>query len=149
MMAFASTYLAIWAVFSAVVLGLLSALQIIPGSIPLALALTIAAAWQLTALKRRWLRNCHRSIPFPPSGWPANKAALEFGLVNGIACVGSCSALMLVMAVVPGAHLWWSIALTGVVTFERILERPLRATRRHALGLAAAAVIAGVIAAIT
>lgn len=146
---FASAYLAQWAIFGAVILGLLSALRVERGWNTLGIALAIAAAWQLTPLKKRCLRDCHRSIPLPPTGWRADKAALEFGLVNGLACVGSCSGLMLVMAVAPSAHLWWSIALTGVVTCERMLERPYRATRRHAIGLAVAAGVASIVAAIT
>jgi len=55
---------------------------------------------------------------------------------------------MLIMALVPSGHLWWSIALSGVVTAERVLERPLRATRRHAVAFATAAAIAGGVGAI-
>jgi len=146
---FALAYLAQWALFGAVIFGLFSALRVVPGWSALAIVLVIAAAWQLTPVKKRCLRDCHRSIPLPPTGWRADRAALEFGLVNGLACVGSCSALMLVMVAAPSAHLWWSIVLTGVVTCERMLERPNRATRRHAFGLAVAAGIASIVATIT
>jgi predicted metal-binding membrane protein len=146
---FASAYLAQWVLFGAAMLGLLSALRIAPGWNTLAIVLAIAAAWQLTPLKKRCLRDCHRSIPLPPTGWRADRAALKFGLLNGLACVGSCWGLMLVMTVVPSGHLWWSIALTAVVTTERMLERPYRATRRHAFGLALAASIASIVSEIT
>ena len=42
---------------------------------------------------------------------PSRRAAVRFGVVNGLACAGSCWALMLAMAVAPGGHLWWAAAL--------------------------------------
>jgi len=64
---------------------------------------------------------------------------LRFGLRNGSACVGSCWALMLVMAVAGTGQLLWSVALTGVVSAEKLMLKPRRATRGCAVLLGAAA----------
>lgn len=137
-------YLAIWTLFGIAVLA--AAAQLPAGARWAATALTLAAAaaWQLTPLKRRWLRDCHRSVPLPPRGWRAEAGAVRFGLRSGLACLGSCWCLMLVMAVAPGAHLLWTAALAVIVSAERMLARPRRATRLAALGLGVAA-IAGLI----
>ncbi len=139
---FATTYLAVWMAFGVVVLaadGLLG----MHGSAALAVVLTAAAMWQLSPLKRRWLRDCHRSVPLPPSGLAADRGALRFGLRNGRACLGSCWCLMCVMTVAPGApgaHIFWAVALAGFSTTERLLQRPGRATRLGAAALIVAAV---------
>ena len=65
---FAAAYLAVWAIFGAVALTVVAALPGGPGTVALAIVLALAAAWQLTPLKRRWLRDCHRSVPLPPQG---------------------------------------------------------------------------------
>ncbi len=136
---FATTYLAVWIVFGVVVLAA-DGLSGMHGSAALAIALAAAAIWQLSPLKRRWLRDCHRSVPLPPSGWVADRGALRFGLRNGRACLGSCWCLMCVMTVAPGAHIAWAIALAGFSTTERLLQRPGRATRWGAATLIVAAV---------
>jgi len=137
---FSASYLAVWAALGLVVVAATAALPIVPEWPALAVSLAVAAAWQVTPWKSRRLRDCHRSIPLPPSGWRAEGAALEFGLRQGVACVGSCWCLMLVMLVIPGANLPWTVALTCLVTAERWAERPRRTTRLAAVGLAIAAI---------
>jgi predicted metal-binding membrane protein len=137
---FSAAYLFIWTAFGIAALAATALLPAITGWTATGLALAAAAAWQLTPLKRRWLRGCHHSVPLPPRGWRAETGSVRFGLRNGCSCLGSCWCLMLVMAVVPNAHLVWSAALTLVVTTERLLERPRRATRLAALALAVAAI---------
>jgi predicted metal-binding membrane protein len=136
---FSAAYLAIWGLFGFAALATTARLPVVAGWTATALALAAAAAWQLTPVKRRWLRDCHRSVPLPPQGWRAEAGAVWFGLRNGCACLGSCWCLMLVMMVVPGAHLLWTAALTGIVTTERMLARPRRVTRLAALALGVAA----------
>jgi predicted metal-binding membrane protein len=141
---YAAGYLAPWWVFGLILLALLR----LPGWTPswgaAAVTLAIAALWQLTPWKRRCLRECHRSIPLPPSGWRADYASIRFGLRNGVWCVGSCWTLMTVMVAVAGAHLWWTLALTVVVTAERVIPRPRRATRATAVGLSITAAASAV-----
>jgi predicted metal-binding membrane protein len=148
MIEFVSSYLLVWTVFGVVIRGLLFEFGVTPSFTSLSVALAIAAVWELTPTKQRRLRDCHRSIPLPPRGWAADRAAFRFGLINGQACVGSCAPLMLIMVVAPAAHLFWSMALSIVVTSERMLERPALSTRRIATGLATAALITVVMATI-
>lgn len=138
---FSAAYLAVWAIFGAVALTVDAALPGGLGTVALAIVLALAAAWQLTPLKRRWLRGCHRSVPLPPQGWKAELDALRFGLRNGLSCLGSCWCLMLVMAVAPAYHLLWMLALTVVVTAEKLMERPRYVTRMAAAALAITAVV--------
>jgi predicted metal-binding membrane protein len=137
---FSAAYLAVWAVFGIVVLGATAAIGSPPGPEALAASLIAAAAWELTPYKQTRLRECHRGIPLPPSGWRAERAALTFGVRNGAACLGSCWCLMLVMVACPGNHIVWTVALTALVTMERIIERPRSITRWAAVGLGVAAI---------
>jgi predicted metal-binding membrane protein len=121
-------YLAVWAGYGAVVLLLPAA--------PVGAALLVAAGWQLTPYKRRWLLECHRARPLPPTGLAADRAAAGFGLRVGGACAGSCWALMLVMVAAPMTAPG-TAALAGLVLTERITRHPVRTTRLAALGLAA------------
>lgn len=137
---YAAAYLAVWAVFGAAVLGVMAVVPArLTGYPTLAVTLGGAAAWQLGILKRRSLRACHRSVPLPARGWPAERGALRFGWRNGLACVGSCWCLMLAMVAAPAGQLLWTAGLAVLVTAERWVERPRRVTRGAAplLGLAA------------
>jgi len=133
---FLGAYLAVWAVFGAGVLGVRGALvgRLPTGSFVVALA--VAIAWQLTAFKRQALGACHRSSPLPPRGWRASAGVMRFALGNGCACVGSCWALMLVMALADGPQMLWLIGCTAVVYVEKRSNRPLFVTRRVAWLLA-------------
>ncbi|HEX8095191.1 DUF2182 domain-containing protein [Jatrophihabitans sp.] len=137
---FGLAYLAVWTAFAIVVLAGSSLASGVGEPALFCAVLGIAAAWQLTPYKRHWLRRCHRSVPLPPRGWRAEKAALTFGLRNGGACLGSCWCLMLVMVVAPSGQLLWSVVLCAVSTLERLLERPGRVTRLAAVALGVAAV---------
>jgi len=139
---FSAAYLAVWAAFGVLALAAAARVPAAASMATLAVVLMAAAAWQLTPVKRRWLRACHRSVPLPPSGWRAEWGALRFGLRNGLACLGSCWCLMLVMAVAPGGQLLWTTGLTVTITSEKLLARQGRATRFAAAALAFAAVAA-------
>jgi predicted metal-binding membrane protein len=140
---FAAAYLAVWLAFGALALIVAALVPAAPGSAAFAIVLAGAAAWQLSPLKRRWLRDCHRSVP-PPRGWVAERAALQFGLRNGAACLGSCWCLMVVIVVASG--LLWTVLVAGFVTAEKLLQQPRRATRFGAAVLAVAAARAAVAA---
>ena len=104
-----------------------------------ALALTVAAGWQLTEAKRRALVRCHRASPLPPRGRAATIGIARFAARNGAACVTSCWAMMLVMAVATTGELAWMVALTGIVSAEKLTKKPRRATRYGAVVLGVAA----------
>lgn len=143
---FSCAYLAGWTALGGIVLVATTFMPGMQSTAALALALAAAAGWQLSPLKRRWLRDCHRSVPLPPHGWRAERGALRFGLRNGLSCLGSCWCLMLVMTVAPAGHLLWTAVLTCFITIEKMQERPRRATRLGAVGLGIAALATLVVA---
>ena len=144
---FSTGYLAVWAAVGAAAIAAAEA-KPLPRDVGLSVVLTGAAAWELSAAKRRVSRACHRPLPLPLYGWPAERGALVFGLRQGVACVGTCWGLMLTMVVVPGAHLLWMTALTCLIAMQRIARRPRRASTITASGLGAAAVATVVLAAL-
>jgi predicted metal-binding membrane protein len=144
---FAAGYLIVWMIYGAAALTTATVIPGLPGAIALAGALAVAATWQLSPLKRRWLRDCHRSVPLPARGWRAEAGAVRFGLLNGTACLGSCWPFMLVMVAAPSHQLIWTAALTLATTTERLQQRPRRTTRLLAAALAAAAAAAGAVTA--
>jgi predicted metal-binding membrane protein len=143
---FIAIYVAIWAVFSALVLGMAVPLTPLSPSLALPIGLAIAALWQLTPLKRRALRACHKPAPLPPSGWRATAGVTRFGLGNGAACLVSCWAMMLTMAAVGSARLVWMAALAALISAEKLSLKPARASRRVAALLGTAAIAAAAVA---
>jgi predicted metal-binding membrane protein len=133
---FVTVYLATWVGYGAVVLTVLAVQR--PTAEILVAALAVAVGWQLTGLKSRALRECHRSIPLPIHGWRATAGVARFAMHNGFACLGSCWAIMLVMTVSRSAQPAWMLGLTAVVYAEKASNRPRRAIRRTAalLGVA-------------
>lgn len=146
MVEFAAIYVAIWVLFGAVVLTVFALWTPARPHVVLALALLVAAAWQLTLTKRRAIVRCHRSSPLPPRGWRATLGVARFALRNGGACIVSCWALMVVAAVATSGQLLWMVALTCIVSAEKLTQRPRRATRYSAAVLGAAAVATGLLA---
>jgi predicted metal-binding membrane protein len=132
---FSVASLAVWVAFGLLVLAATAVVRGIPGPGALARVLAVAAAWQLTPVKRRCLSGCHLGASLPPRGWRAEKGALRFGLRNGLYCLGTCWCLMLVMVAAPGGQLLWTAGLTGVITAERVVSRPRSTTRAVAVML--------------
>lgn len=131
-------YLAVWAAVGVVVLLATDGHRLTPAA-----ALALAATWQTTPWQASFLRDCHRTVPLPPTGWRAAAGALRFGVRNGRACAGACWALMLTMAVTPGdAALPWTVVLAGAVAAGKLLPRPRWTSRLLAAGLALAAATA-------
>jgi predicted metal-binding membrane protein len=137
-----AAYLLVWAAVGAVTLAVLSVA--VP---PLALVLAVAAAWQLTPWHRACAVACHRATPLPPTGRAAVRGTTRYGLRLGLACAGSCWALMAVMAVATTGHLAWTLALGGAVVAQRVLVRPRRTARLVGAGLGVAALVGGLVAA--
>jgi predicted metal-binding membrane protein len=137
MVEFLLVFLAVWVLFGVIVLGALARWPAAGSGLALAVALGLAAAWQLTPFKARALRACHQSEPLPPYGWRASAGVARFGLRNGTACLASCWALMLTMAAAGTARLAWMAALTAIVIVEKLSLKPRRTARRVALALAA------------
>lgn len=144
MVTFLLVYLAIWVAVGAVILVFAPLWSPVHRTTVLAAVLAVAAAWQLTPAKRRALRDCHRSSPLAPTGVRATRDVIRFGLRNGFACVRSCWPLMLVMAVASSAMIFWMVVISGIVTTEKLAQKPRQASRCAAALLALAAFVAGV-----
>jgi predicted metal-binding membrane protein len=101
----------------------------------------LAAAWQVTPLKRRALRSCHRTVPLAPDGWRADLACVGYGGRIGRSCLASCWAPML--ACLLAGHAVWAMAAVGAIGFaERARPRPN--PWAHALVFLALALVAGI-----
>lgn len=62
-------------------------------------ALIVAGVWELTPMKVRAMRRCHRTLPIRYSGRAADRSALQLGVMNGQACVFSCGPAMVALVV--------------------------------------------------
>ena len=68
-----AVYTVIWVAFGAVLIAVSPLWSGVDGRLVLAVALALAAGWQLTVHKRRALRDCHRPSPLPPRGRRATR----------------------------------------------------------------------------
>jgi predicted metal-binding membrane protein len=143
---FLAAYLGVWLLYGALALALVALIGGRSQPAALIAALGLAAIWQLTRSKRRALGAAERGTPLAPRGWSATAGAISFGVRNGLACVGSCWAIMLVMALIPGERLLWTVALTALICTERLARQPLRTSRGGAALLGAAALLTLVVA---
>jgi predicted metal-binding membrane protein len=139
MASFVAVYLLIWVGFGALLIAAFSAAPSVDGAVALAIALLIAAMWQLTPHKRRAVRDCHRSYPLAPRGWPATTSVVSFALRNGTACLRSCWAMMLAMALAPSGMVIWMAAIAGLVVVDRSTRTPRRTARTVSALLASGA----------
>lgn len=144
---FVVSYLAVWMLFGVVAVSLARWVSGPGGGDtgwPLTATMALAAAWELTYAKRRWLRACHRTIPLPPDGLKADAACARFGQRYGWACIGAGWALMLPMAVAGHTSLLLMVVLTIIVAAEEVLVKGTRLVGWAALVLLLAAAVAAV-----
>jgi predicted metal-binding membrane protein len=140
---FLAGYLAVWGVFGTAALG---AWAVVSAGTPSASAALVtgllllgAAAWGLSAAKRRSLKRCHRFVPLPPRGRAADEASLRFGLYHGRHCLAVCWPLML--SVVPGHTLVSMLGVTALVTWERLARLPRLRVGAFVLAVAGALLV--------
>ncbi len=136
MAAFAVSYVAIWVAFGAVIVVAAPIWSGLDRGVVAAAALALAVVWQLTPFKLRALRDCHRASPLPPTGRRATAGVMRFAARNGSACVRSCWAMMLAMAVATTATTFWMVVVTGLVLIEKLAPKPRQAARAGAVALA-------------
>ena len=139
-----AAYVAVWVGFGIVALTaelLATATLGISRGTLLAAVLALAAAWQITPVKRRALYACTRTVPLAPVGRKAVSSCMRFALLQGRRSVVSCWALMLVMVVVGHASLPWMIGLTAFVAFEELTLVGRESLAPAAVGLLLAAVL--------
>ncbi len=141
---FAGGYLAVWALFGWVALGLdvavhhtvhtLSWLAARPWLVSAA-TLGLAGAFQFSELKDRCLTNCRHPAAYLLRHYRRGPgAALLLGWGHGLYCVGCCWALMLVMFAAGVSDLVWMAALGALMAYEKI--------GRHGTTIATAAGVA-------
>jgi predicted metal-binding membrane protein len=115
-----------WAVVGAVVPFLLvgiRSMEMWQSRSAIVAALILAAIWQLSALKRRALLQCHRTTSLSPIGLAADAACLRFGFMQGRACVASCWALMLI-PMLASHSIIMMLCVQATLIGERYERRP-------------------------
>ena len=142
---FLAGYVAVWLVAGIFLLSALALLNQIaaPGSSrPVMLVAVIAIVWQFSPAKQRCLNRCHAHPELAAFGSAADIAALRFGAVHGVWCVGSCWALMPLPMLISRMP----IAAMGVLTlllFAERLDSPMPPRWRwHGVGKAARIAVA-------
>jgi predicted metal-binding membrane protein len=118
---FLLAYLLVWSAFGLVVLPLLDRLrpQVAHWQL-VTVSATVAVLWQVLPPQVRFLRACHLTVPLPPRGRRALGGCLHFGVRHGLACVGVCGPLMLVMAVLLHADPVWMVLLSAIVVTVKL-----------------------------
>ena len=121
---FLAAFVGVWVAAGAVVVAATgAALTGLGPAVTVVAAFVLAAVWQVTPAKQRWLRRCQRTVPLAPHGWRADRDCARFGAMSGWSCVMSCWALM--AATVAAAHsVVVMAALFGVQVSERVQRRP-------------------------
>ena len=105
--------------------------QVIAGSV-----LIMAGAFQFSSLKDRCLRVCRMPGLYLLQHYRRGVgAALGIGVRHGLFCMGCCWALMLVGFAAGVANLWWMVALTAVMVFEKTGPGGDRAVKPIGIGL--------------
>ena len=90
--------------------------------------LAVAGIFQFTPLKDRCLRACRLPGMFLMHHYRRGpRAAFTLGYRHGLFCAGCCWALMLVAFAAGFASLWWMMALTALMTYEKTAPQGLRA----------------------
>ncbi|GAA4401817.1 hypothetical protein GCM10023168_11790 [Fodinibacter luteus] len=118
-------FTATWVGGGLVLLVASTALSIRAGRADLAfaVAVVVAAVWQVSPAKQRCLNRHHTRPPLAAFGWAAGADAIRLGGRHAAWCFGSCWALMLVALLAPG----WHVAVMVVVTawmWAELLDRP-------------------------
>ncbi|MDQ3722654.1 MAG: DUF2182 domain-containing protein [Actinomycetota bacterium] len=138
---FLGSYLVVWAGFGAVALTVF-AVGGVDTALVLPAVLLLAAAWELTPWKWRYVRACRLVAPLPPRGRKADVACCATGLRYGRSCVVACWPVMLAMAAAGHENVGLMVLLTIVVTAEKLAARPSRLATPAAALLSLSAVIA-------
>jgi predicted metal-binding membrane protein len=134
---FASGYLVMWIVFSALATGLqwgleqmalLSPMMTVRAPLLGGLLLIVSGLYQLTPLKHVCLENCRSPVRFLTSHWRDGAGgAFVMGLDHGLFCLGCCWVLMALLFVGGVMNLLWIAAMAGFVLIEKLLPYGRRA----------------------
>ena len=107
---------------------------------------TGAGLYQFSRLKHACLTVCQRPFPFFFANWTAEPAGVvRLGVRQGLACLGCCWALMLVMFAAGAMNIVWMALLGIVMTIEKMSKT---ARFSQAVGILLVAVGLGVVSVI-
>jgi predicted metal-binding membrane protein len=122
MILFVVGYAAVWMIAGTALQLMAFAAQAAASDTRLCFALSASAAmlWQVSPAKQWFLNRCHRRPQLAAFGLPADRAALEFGLAHGAACVGACWALMLLPLFAGQGHVFTMLAVGLFALAERL-----------------------------
>ena len=107
---------------------------------PITMASILAAAgtYQLSPLKQACMVKCRSPMPFLMARWSEKTIAVfKMGVEHGLACLGCCWALMLVMFAAGLMNLIWMGILTLLMLLEKTIPNPKWLTRISGLALLA------------
>ena len=145
---FASTYLAMWGLFSlfAAILQWWIETRVEP-----VMSAGVSSGWragglllatgvyQLTPLKDACLRHCRSPLQFVIGRWrPGLRGALAMGVEHGAYCIGCCWLLMGLLFVGGVMNLWWVIGIAAYVLLEKVVPAGPRLGRALGAALVAA-----------
>jgi predicted metal-binding membrane protein len=140
--AFVTGYLATWTAAGAVafVMGVIAG-RVTPGlhwddagRLLTGTTLLLAAAYELTPLKRACLAKCRSPLGLLLGSWRDGWAgALRMGMRNGAWCVGCCWALMASLFALGVMSPVWMAVVAVLITVEKIL--PWRRTATYGVAL--------------
>jgi len=135
---FLTGYLAVWTAFGLVAYALFRSFTSLDtgwlawseaGPYVAGGAIVAAGVYELTPLKRLFLRRCRSPHP--------DGSAIRSGLANGLHCVGSSGGLMVVLFALGVMSVVWMVVVAGVIFAEKVLPQGLRLTRVIAIALLA------------
>jgi predicted metal-binding membrane protein len=92
-------------------------------------AIGLAAAYQLTPLKRVCLRHCRSPLALVLGHWREGRlGAVRMGVEHGGWCVGCCWGLMLALFAVGVMSIAWMVIVSAAIFVEKVLPRGERLT---------------------
>ena len=100
--------------------ALATPLFLVPWTPPWQLAVAVAAAYQLTPVKRRCLAVCRAPFARIVHGWRDGcLGAFRMGAESGVWCAGCCVGAMVVLLAVGMASMWWMAAVGAAIFVEK------------------------------
>jgi predicted metal-binding membrane protein len=109
----ATGYVVVWTALAA-------PLFFVPWRPPWELALAVAAAYQLTPVKRRCLAVCRAPLARVVHGWrDGHVGALRMGAESGVWCAGCCVGAMVVLLAAGMMSMWWMAAVGAAIFVEK------------------------------
>ena len=137
--AFTLGYLAAWLTLGVLVSLLLATLPPL-GTVPVAIGIALAGAWELTPVKRVALRRCHRTSPVRFDGLAADRSAASFGWKHGRTCVLIGGPAMIALTAL--GHPAIATVIVAVIMFG---QKIIRRSDRWTPGVAVGGVVAGLL----